>query len=113
MNDRPSYVPPVGIGEVMRALTVGEVIDDGFDLSAIDKVRPDHPRDSSVSPTHGEQEGTAYKSVTSGVPAITLFSSSSAIQEYALSDGSDLMKADLSIAPAPAWLNSRSASPKQ
>ena len=26
MNDRPSYVPPVGLGEVMRALTVGEVI---------------------------------------------------------------------------------------
>lgn len=27
MNDRPSYLPPVGIGDVMRALTVGEVVD--------------------------------------------------------------------------------------
>lgn len=26
MDDRPSYIPPVGLGEVMRALGVGEVI---------------------------------------------------------------------------------------
>src|SRR3954452_6708313 len=26
MNDVPSYVPPVGIGEVMRAIGVGEVV---------------------------------------------------------------------------------------
>lgn len=26
MNDRKSYVPPIGIGEVMRGLTVGEVV---------------------------------------------------------------------------------------
>jgi len=27
MNDRKSYVPPIGIGEVMRGLAVGEVVD--------------------------------------------------------------------------------------
>ena len=27
MNDAKSYIPPVGLGEVMRAGTVGEVID--------------------------------------------------------------------------------------
>jgi len=27
LDDRPSYLPPVGIGEVMRAGTVGEVVD--------------------------------------------------------------------------------------
>src|SRR5256714_14336659 len=26
MNDVPSYIPPVGIGEVMRAIGVGEVV---------------------------------------------------------------------------------------
>ena len=26
LDDRPSYLPPVGIGEVMRAMTVGEVV---------------------------------------------------------------------------------------
>jgi NADPH-dependent curcumin reductase CurA len=26
MNDVPSYVPPVGIGEVMRAIGVGQVV---------------------------------------------------------------------------------------
>jgi len=33
MNDAPSYIPPVGIDEVMRALALGEVVDskhDGF-----------------------------------------------------------------------------------
>ena len=72
MNDRPSYVPPVGIGEVMRALTVGEVIESNND-------------------------GFAVGDFVAGIQGV---------QEYALSDGSDLMKADLSLAPAPAWLNS-------
>jgi hypothetical protein len=27
MEDRPSYIPPVGIGEVMRGMTVGEVVE--------------------------------------------------------------------------------------
>ena len=27
MEDRPNYIPPVGIGEVMRGMTVGEVIE--------------------------------------------------------------------------------------
>ena len=72
MNDRPSYVPPVGIGEVMRALTVGEVIESNND-------------------------GLAVGDFVAGIQGV---------QEYALSDGSDLMKADLSLAPAPAWLNS-------
>ena len=72
MNDRPSYVPPVGIGEVMRALTVGEVIESNND-------------------------GFAVGDFVAGIQGV---------QEYALSDGSDLMKADLLLAPAPAWLNS-------
>jgi hypothetical protein len=27
MEDRPSYIPPVGLGEVMRGMTVGEVVE--------------------------------------------------------------------------------------
>ena len=49
----------------------------------IDKVHDRHPpkmiildMDSSVSPTHGEQEGTAYKMVTSAVPATIRYSCS-------------------------------------
>lgn len=34
MNDRPSYVPPVAIGAVMRALTVGEVVASNNDAFA-------------------------------------------------------------------------------
>ena len=30
MSDRPSYIPPVGIGEVMRALGIGEVVASNF-----------------------------------------------------------------------------------
>ncbi len=71
MNDRPSYVPPVGIGEVMRALTVGEVIESNHD-------------------------GFAPGEFVAGIQGV---------QEYALSAGAWLMKADLSLAPAPAWLN--------
>ena len=71
MNDRPSYVPPVQIGEVMRALTVAEVIESNND-------------------------GFAPGEFVAGIQGV---------QEYALSDGKDLMKADISMAPAPAWLN--------
>lgn len=31
LDDRPSYLPPVGIGEVMRAMVVGEVIESQVD----------------------------------------------------------------------------------
>ncbi len=31
MEDRPSYIPPVGIGEVMRGMTVGEVVESNLD----------------------------------------------------------------------------------
>src|ERR1700728_871865 len=31
MMDRRSYVPPIGIGEVMRAIAVGEVVASKFD----------------------------------------------------------------------------------
>ena len=71
MNDRPSYVPPVQIGEVMRALTVGEVV-------------------------ASNNDGFAVGDMVAGVQGV---------QEYALSDGSGLMKADADLAPAPAWLN--------
>jgi NADPH-dependent curcumin reductase CurA len=71
MNDRPSYVPPVQIGEVMRALTVGEVVASNHD-------------------------GFAVGDTVAGVQGV---------QEYAVSDGSGLMKADTALAPAPAWLN--------
>jgi hypothetical protein len=33
MEDRPSYIPPVGLGEVMRGMTVGEVVES--DLAGI------------------------------------------------------------------------------
>jgi NADPH-dependent curcumin reductase CurA len=31
MQDRPNYIPPVGIGEVMRGMTVGEVVESNLD----------------------------------------------------------------------------------
>jgi len=31
MEDRPNYIPPVGIGEVMRGMTVGEVVESNLD----------------------------------------------------------------------------------
>ena len=64
MNEFPSYVPPVDIGEVMRALTVGEVMESNHD-----------------SFTPGD--------FVAGIQGV---------QEYALSDGTDLTKADLSLA---------------
>jgi NADPH-dependent curcumin reductase CurA len=71
MNDRPSYVPPVAIGAVMRALTVGEVVaSNSDDLATGDFV--------------------------AGIGGV---------QDYALSDGSDLMKVDPDLAPLPTWLS--------
>src|SRR3954451_16136531 len=34
MNDTPSYVPPVGLGDVMRALTSGVVVESNSDAFA-------------------------------------------------------------------------------
>ena len=71
MNDRASYVPPLKLGDVMRALTVGEVM-------------------------ASNNDGFAVGDLVAG---------SGGVQEYALSDGRDLMKTDPELAPAPAWLN--------
>ena len=72
MNDRETYVPALKLGEVMRALTVGEVI-------------------ASENPAFATGEFVA------GIDGV---------QEYAISDGSALMKADTALAPLPAYLNS-------
>ena len=71
MNDRETYVPALKLGDVMRALTVGEVI-------------------ASQNPTFTTGEFVA------GVDGV---------QEYAISDGGLLVKADTSLAPLPAFLN--------
>ena len=71
MNDRPSYVPPLKLGDVMRALTVGEVVE-------------------SKNPNF-----------TAG----DLVAGIGGVQEYAISDGGDLMKADRDLGPDPLWLN--------
>ena len=71
MNDRPSYLPPVQIGEVMRALTVGVV-----EASK----HPDFAPGDAVAGMGG-------------------------VQDYALSDGSDITKVDTSISPLENYLN--------
>ena len=71
MNDRPSYVPPLKLGDVMRALTVGEVVE----------------------------------SRNSGFAAGDLVAGMGGVQEYAITDGSDLMKADRALGADPLWLN--------
>lgn len=71
MNDRPGYLPPVQIGEVMRALTVGQV-------------------EASNNPTFAAGDYVA------GVGGV---------QEYCLSDGSDLFKVDVSVSPLENYLN--------
>jgi NADPH-dependent curcumin reductase CurA len=71
MRDRPSYVPPVEVGAVMRALTVGDVVASNNEA---------FPVGSSVAGVQG-------------------------VQEYALSDGTDVWAADTALAPLPAWLN--------
>lgn len=72
MNDRETYVPSLRLGDVMRALTVGEVV-------------------ASQNPVFATGEFVV------GIDGV---------QEYAISDGSALMKADVSLAPLPAYLNS-------
>ena len=72
MNDQDSYVPALKLGDVMRALTVGEVV-------------------ASQNPAFATGDFVA---------------GFDGVQEYAISDGSDLMKADTNLAPLPAYLNS-------
>jgi NADPH-dependent curcumin reductase CurA len=60
LDDRPSYLPPVQLGDVMRAMSVGEVV-----ASA----HPRFPQGTWVLGTFG-------------------------VQEYALSDGSDVTRID-------------------
>ena len=72
MNDRETYVPALRLGDVMRALTVGEVI-------------------ASQNPIFATGEFVV------GIDGV---------QEYAISDGSALTKADVGLAPLPAYLNS-------
>jgi NADPH-dependent curcumin reductase CurA len=47
MEDRPGYIPPVGIGEVMRGMTVGQVVESN---------RPDYKTGAFVSGMLGWQE---------------------------------------------------------
>lgn len=70
MNDRPSYIPPVELGAVMRALTVGEVIESNNDAFAV-----------------GDW--------VAGIDGV---------QSYAVSDGSQYMLADTSLAPPQTYL---------
>ncbi|MGW4094971.1 NADP-dependent oxidoreductase [Nocardia sp. NPDC004750] len=70
LRDQRSYVPPVGIGEVMRSLDIGTVVE---------SAHPDFAVGDTVSGAFG-------------------------VTEYAISDGSDVSKVDLTIAPGPTWL---------
>jgi NADPH-dependent curcumin reductase CurA len=71
MNDARSYVPPVPLGEVMRALVAGRVIESRNDAFSVG----DH--------------------VTGAL----------GVQEYAVSDGSDLRKVDPELAALPVHLS--------
>ena len=71
MNDRKTYVPPLPLGAVMRALTVGEVIE-------------------------SENSDFAPGDAVAGLGGV---------QTFALGDGRDLQKIDLSLAPLPVWLD--------
>jgi len=71
MNEGRSYIPPVEIGAVMRALAVGRVIASRHSDYAVG----DH------------------------------VSGSLGVQEYALTRGEGLVKADTKIAPLPVWLS--------
>jgi NADPH-dependent curcumin reductase CurA len=71
MNDVRSYVPPVPLGEVMRALVAGRVIESRNDALSVG----DH--------------------VTGAL----------GVQEYAVSDGSDLRKVDPELAALPVHLS--------
>ena len=71
MNDNPSYIPPVQIDAVMRALKVGEVIASNNDNFVV-----------------GD-----------------FVAGSEGVQNYALSDGSQLTKVDTSVVPLHSYLN--------
>lgn len=71
MNDRPSYVPVLSLGTVMRALTVSEVV---------------------------ESNNGAYQ-VGDWVAGID------GVQDYAVSDGSQYLKADTELAPPQTYLS--------
>lgn len=70
MNEGKSYIPPVAIGEVMRAITVGTV-------------------EASRHPDYAE-----------GDIVVGLLGT----QEYAISNGAGITKADITLAPMPSWL---------
>jgi len=70
MNDAPSYIPPVRIGEVMRAGAVGRVVASRH---------PDYAEGDHVSGALG-------------------------VQQYAVSDGSGLIKVDPEAAALPVYL---------
>jgi NADPH-dependent curcumin reductase len=70
MNDRPSYIAPVALGEVMRAPAVGRVVASNH---------PAHPEGGWVTGLLG-------------------------VQEYALSDGSGLLRIDPDRAPVSVYI---------
>ncbi|MDP6350828.1 MAG: NADP-dependent oxidoreductase [Alphaproteobacteria bacterium] len=70
INEAASYIPPVKIGGVMRALTAGTVV-------------------ASRNP------GFAVGDAVCGMQGV---------QDYGVSNGADLTKIDLSLAPAETWL---------
>lgn len=70
LNDTRSYLPPVGIGEVMRSLDIATVVE---------STHPDFSVGDKVSGTFG-------------------------VTEYAISDGIDVQKVDVGVAPAATWL---------
>ncbi|MGV9818838.1 NADP-dependent oxidoreductase [Nocardia xishanensis] len=70
LNDVRSYLPPVGVGEVMRSLDIAKVVQ---------STHPDFAVGDTVSGTFG-------------------------VTEYAISDGKDVQKIDVGVAPGPTWL---------
>jgi NADPH-dependent curcumin reductase len=70
MNDRPSYIPPVALGEVMRAPAVGRVV---------------------ASNSRAHPEGCWVTGLLG-------------VQEYALSDGSGLLRIDPDRAPVSLYI---------
>ncbi|WP_068053697.1 NADP-dependent oxidoreductase [Nocardia xishanensis] len=70
LNDVRSYLPPVGVGEVMRSLDIAKVVA---------STHPDFAVGDTVSGTFG-------------------------VTEYAISDGKDVQKIDVGVAPGPTWL---------
>lgn len=71
MNDSPGYLPPVRLGEVMRALTVGQVAE-------------------------SRNERFAAGDYVAGMGGV---------QDYAVSDGTDIYAVDTSLSPLENYLN--------